>query len=114
MGTPSVMGRDLNRSMSNGVDAQMLQASCDLVLANRGAPDSIRWGHLQYQDDLDQKSELPKANRVNRMVPELKRKDLKNMIPDERDEVIEHSELLTIDWVHAFLEEVNRIEGFFV
>ena len=35
-------------------------------------------------------------------------------MPDVHDEVIELSESLTIDWVHAFLEEMNKIENFFV
>ena len=35
------------------------------------------------------------------------------MIPDEVDETIELSEQLTIDWVHAYMEEINRIDSFF-
>lgn len=35
------------------------------------------------------------------------------MQPDERDEVIEFSEELTINWIHAFLDEVYRIDDFF-
>ena len=35
------------------------------------------------------------------------------MIPDELDEVIELSEKLAIDWVHAYMEEVERIQKFF-
>ena len=35
------------------------------------------------------------------------------MIPDEVDETIELSEQLTIDWVHAYMEEINRIDNFF-
>ena len=36
------------------------------------------------------------------------------MVPDEVDDVIELSEKLTIEWIHAFLEEINRIENFFL
>ena len=47
------------------------------------------------------------------MVPELKKSDIDNMVPDEYDEVIELSEKLTIEWVHAFLGEMERVEDFF-
>ena len=35
------------------------------------------------------------------------------MVPDEDDEIKEGSENLTVQWVHAFLEEIERIEYFF-
>ena len=47
-------------------------------------------------------------------MPQLKKKDIQNMIPDEVDETIELSEQLTIDWVHAYMEEINRIDNFFM
>ena len=31
------------------------------------------------------------------------------MVPDEFDEVIELSEKMVIDWVHAYMEEIDRI-----
>ena len=48
-----------------------------------------------------------------RIIPELKKKDIENMKPGERDEAIEEAERLTIEWVHAFLDEVYRIDDFF-
>ena len=54
------------------------------------------------------------AGRYAKLVPELRKKDISNMVPDERDELTEQSEALTIGWVHAFLEEINRIDTFFV
>ena len=50
---------------------------------------------------------------MENLVPELKKRDLANMQPDERDEVIEEAERLMIEWVHAFLDEVYRIDDFF-
>lgn len=47
------------------------------------------------------------------LIPELKKKDVENMKPGERDEAIEEAERLTIEWVHAFLDEVYRIDDFF-
>ena len=35
------------------------------------------------------------------------------MKPDERDDVIEYSEQLTVEWIHAFLDEIYRIDDFF-
>ena len=35
------------------------------------------------------------------------------MQPDERDALLEHSEQLTIEWIHAFLDEIYRIDDFF-
>ncbi len=35
------------------------------------------------------------------------------MQPDERDGVIEYSEELTVNWIHAFLDETYRIDDFF-
>ena len=35
------------------------------------------------------------------------------MVPDEDDDIKEESENLTVQWVHAFLEEIERIEQFF-
>ena len=35
------------------------------------------------------------------------------MIPDEVDEAVELSEKLTIEWIHAYMEEVDRIQRFF-
>ena len=53
-------------------------------------------------------------DKLSDLVPKLNKKDIINMVPDAADEVIEQSEILTVDWVHAFLEEINRIEGFFI
>lgn len=48
------------------------------------------------------------------LIPKLSKKDLANMRPDdERDETTEEAERLTIEWVHAFLDEVYRIDDFF-
>ena len=47
------------------------------------------------------------------LVPKLQKRDLANMQPDERDDVIEEAERLTIEWIHAFLDEVYRIDDFF-
>ena len=47
------------------------------------------------------------------LVPELKKKDIINMKPDERDDLVEHSETLSVEWIHAFLDEIYRIDDFF-
>ena len=47
------------------------------------------------------------------LIPDLKRKDFANMMPDERDEVTAQSEQLCIEWIHAFLDEIYRIDDFF-
>ena len=47
------------------------------------------------------------------MLPDFKKKDVENMQPDERDEIVGYSEQLTIEWVHAFLDEIYRIDDFF-
>ncbi len=46
-------------------------------------------------------------------MPDLKKKDLANMTPDERDDCVLLSEELTVDGIHAFLDEVYRVEDFF-
>jgi hypothetical protein len=51
--------------------------------------------------------------RIESLVPEVKKKDLANMQPDERDDIIEESEQLTVNWIHAFLDEIYRIDDFF-
>ena len=48
-----------------------------------------------------------------KLVPELKKKDLENMKPDERDDQVLFAEELTIKWVHTFLDEIYRIDDFF-
>jgi len=35
------------------------------------------------------------------------------MQPDVRDAYVEYSEQLTIEWIHAFLDEIYRIDDFF-
>jgi len=50
---------------------------------------------------------------MENLVPDLKKKDLANMTPDERDDSVLQSEELTVDWIHAFLDEVYRVEDFF-
>ena len=50
---------------------------------------------------------------MENLIPELKKRDVANMKPDERDEAIEEAERLTIEWVHAFLDETYRIDDFF-
>jgi hypothetical protein len=50
---------------------------------------------------------------MENLVPDLKKKDLANMTPDERDDCVLLSEELTVDWIHAFLDEVYRVEDFF-
>ena len=51
--------------------------------------------------------------RLITLLPDLKKKDVENMQPDERDDVVEYSEQLTVEWVHAFLDEIYRIDDFF-
>ena len=49
-------------------------------------------------------------NKLNKVIPSaLKKKDIQNMIPDKVDEAVELSEKLTIEWIHAYMEEVDRI-----
>ena len=43
----------------------------------------------------------------------MKKKDFENMRPDEQDEVVKASEQITIQWIHAFLDEIYRIDDFF-
>ena len=50
---------------------------------------------------------------MENLLPELNKKDLANMIPDERDEFVIQAEELTIGWLHAFLDEVYRVDAFF-
>ena len=50
---------------------------------------------------------------IEGLVPELKKKDIANMQPDERDDIVEHSETLSVEWIHAFLDEIYRIDDFF-
>ena len=52
-------------------------------------------------------------NQAKNLLPNLKKKDLDNMKPDERDEIIEYSEALTVEWIHHFLDEMYRIDDFF-
>lgn len=40
--------------------------------------------------------------------------DLKNIEPEEGDEVFQASETLAFEWIELFLSDVNRIERFFV
>ena len=51
--------------------------------------------------------------KMESLVPKLQKRDVANMQPDERDAVIEEAERLTIEWIHAFLDEVYRIDDFF-
>lgn len=51
--------------------------------------------------------------KMESLVPKLQKRDVANMQPDERDAVIEEAERLTIEWVHAYLDEVYRIDDFF-
>lgn len=51
--------------------------------------------------------------QMEKLVPELKKKDLENMQPDERDDQVMFAEELTVKWVHTFLDEIYRIEDFF-
>ena len=51
--------------------------------------------------------------QMESLVPSLKKKDVPNMQPDERDEVVQQSEQLTVEWIHAFLDEIYRIDDFF-
>lgn len=47
------------------------------------------------------------------LVPTLKKRDKLNMEPDERDDVVEYSEQMAVEWIHAFLDETYRIDDFF-
>ena len=61
---------------------------------------------------LGQKEQLKNLDKV---IPSaLKKKDIQKMVPDEFDEVIELSEKMVIDWVHAYMEEIDRIQNFFI
>ena len=51
--------------------------------------------------------------RIENLIPELKKKDVQKMQPDKRDQLLENSEQVTIDWIHAFLDETYRIDDFF-
>ena len=51
--------------------------------------------------------------KMESLVPKLQKRDVANMQPDERDAVIEEAERLTIEWIHAYLDEVYRIDDFF-
>ena len=53
-------------------------------------------------------------DKMSDFVPKLTKKDIENMVPDLKDEITEQSEVLTVEWVHAFLEEINKIENFFL
>ena len=46
-------------------------------------------------------------------MPGFKKKDKANMLPDERDETTDYSESQTIEWIHAFLDEIYRVDDFF-
>ena len=52
-------------------------------------------------------------SKLLKLVPALKKKDFENMRPDEQDEVVKESEQITIQWIHAFLDEIYRIDDFF-
>ena len=44
----------------------------------------------------------------------MRKQDLDNMQrPEGRDESVKRAESLTIEWIHAFLDEIYRIEDFF-
>lgn len=69
---------------------------------------------IKSQQVVEKKQTKRDTRRYTKFVPELCKKDIDNMVPDDRDEIIEESERLTINWVHAFLEEINRVEQFFI
>ena len=67
--------------------------------------------HQNYLSDL-----LPMSNdmvQLQNLIPNLKKRDAENMQPDERDDQVEYSEQLTVEWTHAFLDEMYRIDDFF-
>lgn len=41
------------------------------------------------------------------------KEDIKNLKPDEEDEIFQASEEMTFEWIEMFLSDVNRIERFF-
>jgi len=53
------------------------------------------------------------ASAVLPYLPTVKKRDLKHIQPDTRDAVVELSETVTVQWIHAFLDEVYRADDFF-
>ena len=53
---------------------------------------------------------------VEALVPEIKQKDFDILISktDIKDEVLKQSEELATLWISAYLEEIDRIENFFL
>lgn len=82
------------------------------------APGSFIDQHKKDQEkDKTQTNKQKKKNlqrRASQLIPELKPKDLKLMIRDSQDENLrEDSEQLTVEWIHAFMDEIYRIDNFF-
>jgi hypothetical protein len=46
-------------------------------------------------------------------VPNILKKDLEQMVPDEHDEIFEMSEKLAFEWISLYLQEADRVEGFY-
>ena len=51
--------------------------------------------------------------RLENLIPSLKKRDVRNMQPDRRDSRVAYSEQLTVEFIHAFLDEIYRIDDFF-
>ena len=75
--------------------------------------DSEEGGKSRHSAQFGGGGKQPSLQNMEDLIPKLSKKDLANMRPDERDEATEEAERLTIEWVHAFLDEVYRIDDFF-
>ena len=81
-------------------------------MANSNRHNSDENGHsARFSADI--MGNMNALQEMENLIPELKKRDIANMKPDERDEAIEEAERLTIEWVHAFLDETYRIDDFF-
>ena len=60
-------------------------------------------------------SQLQKLKEMEELLPQkMTKKDLENVMePDIMDDTMQLSEKLTVEWVHAFLDEIHRIDEFF-
>ena len=43
----------------------------------------------------------------------LSKSDIRNMVPDKRDKILEYSERWANEWLQAFFSELKRINNFF-
>ena len=91
-----------------GTREQLIVKSQDFAKNQNAVAEDFDNAHFGNQEELNKLAE-----RFSKLVPNLKKKDLENMYPEDDDEIKFDSEELTVQWVHAFLEEIERIEFFF-